>query len=256
MADEDVKTVETPTNDNQPEKAVDETVDALAEFKNSDGEFDAAKIQKLVDDKKFYRQQISKLKQTPERIEEYGKNFVLDSKFDEFVSNEENKKKIDAVFEKLDKLSLEKGMSVERNNDMRRFVLDELVASKAIDLTSAAKKEEMAQKIVSERNAAVQEAIGDVSDIKAWNENVLAWLETFCNSKAEFEMHKKLFETNSLWALSLDKIRKAQMGNRIPVIHSDPKFNQAEWDRAFSKATREEQDRMLEERAKELTKNK
>ena len=46
------------------------------------------------------------------------------------------------------------------------------------------------------------------------------------------------------------------MGNRIPVIHSDPKFSQEEWDRAFSKATREEQDKMLEERAKELTKGK
>lgn len=239
-----------PVEENQP------PVDELAEFKNSDGEFDSDKIKKLAEDKKYLRQQISKLKQLPEKIEEYGKNFVLDSKFDEFVSNEDNKKKIDTVFEKLDKLSLEKGLSVERNNDIRRFVLDELVASKAIDLTPLAKKEEMAKQIVSERNAAVQEAIGDVSDINAWNTNVLAWLETFCNSKAEYEMHKKLFETNSLWALSLNKIRQAQMGNRIPVVHSDPKFNQAEWERAFSKATREEQDKMLEERAKELTKNK
>lgn len=252
MADEEVKPVETPTE----EKPVETPVDELAEFKNSDGEFDSDKIKKLAEDKKYLRQQISKLKQLPERVEEYSKNFVLDSKFDEFVSNEENKKKIDAVFEKLDKLSLEKGLSVERNNDIRRFVLDELVESKAIDLTPIAKKEEMAKQIVAERNKSVQEAIGDVSDINAWNANVLSWLETFCNSKAEYEMHKKLFETNSLWALSLNKIRQAQMGNRIPVIHSDPKFNQAEWDRAFSKATREEQDRMLEERAKELTKNK
>lgn len=251
MADEE-KVVETPTE----ETPVETPVDALAEYRNEAGEFDAAKIQKLVDDKKYYRQQISKLKQTPESAEEYGKNFVLDSKFDEFISNEDNKKKIETVFEKLDKLSLEKGLSVERNNDMRRFVLDELVASKAIDLTPAAKKEELAQKIVSERNTAVQEAIGEVSDINAWNANVLSWLKDFCNSDAEYEMHKKLFETNSLWALSLDKIRKAQLGLRIPVVHSDAKFSQAEWDRAFSKASREEQDRMLEERAKELTKNK
>lgn len=239
-----------PVEENQP------PVDELAEFKNSDGEFDSDKIKKLAEDKKYLRQQISKLKQLPEKIEEYGKNFVLDSKFDEFVSNEDNKKKIDTVFEKLDKLSLEKGLSVERNNDIRRFVLDELVASKAIDLTPLAKKEEMAKQIVSERNKAVQESIGDVSDINAWNTNVLSWLETFCNSKAEYEMHKKLFETNSLWALSLNKIRQAQMGNRIPVVHSDPKFNQAEWERAFSKADRETQDKMLEERAKELTKGK
>lgn len=253
MADEVIKDVQ---DQEHIEEQKEEKVDALAEFKDSDGNFDAVKIQKLVDDKKFYRQQISKLKQTPQAIEEYGKNFVLDSKFDEFVSNEDNKKKIDAVFEKLDKLSLEKGMSVERNNDMRRFVLDELVESKAIDLTPMAKREEIAQKIVAERNEAVQKEIGDVSDIKAWDKNVLSWLETFCNSKAEFEMHKKLFETNSLWALSLNKIRQAQMGNRIPVVQSDGKFNQAEWDRAFHNATRAEQDKMLEERAKEMTKGK
>ena len=252
MADEEVKTVETPVE----EKPVETPADDLAEYRNDAGEFDPAKIKKLVEDKKYYRQKISKLNQTPESAEEYGKNFVLDSKFDEFISYEENKKKIDTVFEKLDKLSLEKGLSVERNNDMRRFVLDELVASNAIDLTPAAKKEEMAQKIVAERNEAIQKEIGEVSDIKAWDTNVLAWLETFCNSKAEFEMHKKLFETNSLWALSLNKIRQAQLGLRIPVVHSDAKFSQAEWDRAFSKASREEQDRMLEERAKELTKNK
>lgn len=253
MADIDDKNINTPPVD---DKNNTPPVDELAEFKNSDGDFDTEKIKKLVEDKKYYRQQISKLKQTPEKLEEYGKNFVLDSKFDEFVADENNKKKIDAVFEKLDKLSLEKGLSVERNNDMRRFVLDELVASKAIDITPLAKKEEMAQKILSERNQAVQDAIGDVSDIKSWDKNVLDWLKNFCNSDAEYEMHKKLFETNSLWALSLDKIRKAQMGNRIPVIHSDPKFNQAEWDRAFHKASKEEQDKMLEERAKEITKGK
>lgn len=252
MADEE-KVVETTTEE-QPVET--KQVDELAEFRNSDGDFDAAKIKKLADDKKYLRQQISKLKQLPEDISEYGKNFVLDSKFDEFVSNEENKKKIDAVFEKLDKLSLEKGLSVERNNDMRRFVLDELVASKAIDLTSAAKREEMAQKIVAERNEAIQNEIGEVSDINAWNNNLYDWLKGFCNSESEFQMHKKLAETNSLWALSLDKIRKAQMGLRIPVVHSDPKFNEVEWQRQFAKADRETQDKMLEERAKELTKNK
>lgn len=252
MADEE-KVVETPTEE-QPVET--KQVDELAEFRNSDGDFDAAKIKKLADDKKYLRQQISKLKQLPEDISEYGKNFVLDSKFDEFISNEENKKKIDAVFEKLDKLSLEKGLSVERNNDMRRFVLDELVASKAIDLTSAAKREEMAQKIVAERNEAIQNEIGEVSDINAWNNNLYDWLKGFCNSESEFQMHKKLAETNSLWALSLDKIRKAQMGLRIPVIQSDAKFNQAEWDRAFHKATREEQDAMLLERAKKITEGK
>lgn len=255
MNDDDSK-LNNPPQDGNPQNPPAPPADELAEYRNDDGDFDADKIKKLVEDKKYYRSQISKLKQTPEKIEEYGKNFVLDSKFDEFITDENNKKKIDSVFEKLDKLSLEKGLSVERNNDIRRFVLDELIESKAIDLTPAAKKEEMAQKIVSERNAAVQEAIGDVSDINAWNINVLAWLKNFCNSDAEYEMHKKLFETNSLWALSLNKIRQAQMGNRIPVIHSDPKFNQAEWDRAFHKASREEQDKMLKERAEELTKNK
>lgn len=249
MADEE-KVVDTPADETKPV----ETPDALAEFKDSDGNFDAAKIQKLADDKKYLRQQISKLKQLPSSVEEYGKNFVLDSKFDEFVADEANKKKIDSLFEKLDKLSLEKGLSVERNNDIRRFVLDELVESKAIDITPAAKREEMAQKMVAERNKAIQDTIGDISDINAWDKNLYDWLKGFCNSESEFTAHKKLAETNSLWALSLDKIRKAQMGLRIPVVNSDPKFNQAEWDRAFHKASREEQDKMLEERAKELTK--
>ena len=231
-------------------------VDELAEYKTADGEFDAEKIKKLAEDKKYFRQQISKLKQVPQKIEEYGKDFVLDSKFDEFVSTEENKDKIAKIFEKIDKMSLEKGIGVERNNDIRRFVLDELVENKVIDLTSAEKKAAMAQQIVDERNKSVQEAIGEVSDINAWNKNLFDWLKGFCNSDAEFEMHKKLAETNSLWALSLNKIRQAQQGNRIPVIHSDPKFSQEEWDRAFSKASREEQDKMLEERAKELTKGK
>lgn len=240
----------------QQEQQKEQQVDELAEFKNSDGDFDADKIKKLVEDKKYYRSQISKLKQTPEKIDEYGKNFVLDSKFDEFVSNEDNKKKIDTVFEKLDKLCLEKGMSVERNNDMRRFVLDELVASKAIDLTPAAQKEEMAKKIVAERNTAVQEAIGEVSDINAWNKNLFDWLKGFCNNSTEFEAHKKLAETNATWALSLNKIRQAMMGNKIPMLAPEASFSQESWDRAFHNATREEQDRLLKERAEFLTKGK
>lgn len=230
--------------------------DDLAEYRNSDGDFDTEKIRKLAEDKKYFRQQISKLKQVPQKIEEYGKDFVLDSKFDEFVSNEENKAKIDSIFEKIDKLSLEKGIGIERNNDIRRFVLDELVENKVLDLTPAEQKAAMEQQILSDRNKAIQDSIGEASDIQAWDKNLFDWLKKFCNSEAEFAMHKKLAETNSLWALSLNKMRQMQMGNRIPVIHSDPKFNQEEWDRAFHKADKETQNKMLEERAKELTKDK
>ena len=255
MADIDEKEIETQEVE-QPAAKPAAQVDDLAEYRDTNGDFDAEKIRKLADDKKYYRQQISKLKQVPQKIEEYSKDFVLDSKFDEFVSNEENKEKIAKIFEKVDKMSLEKGIGIERNADIRRLVLDELVENKVIDLTPAEKREAQAKQIVDERNAAVQEVIGDVSDINAWNKNLFDWLKNFCNSDAEYEMHKKLAETNSLWALSLNKIRQAQMGNRIPVIHSDPKFNQEEWDRAFLKASKEEQDKMLEERAKELTKGK
>lgn len=241
-------------NENSEQKETKK--DVLSDYRNEDGTLNEDKVIKLSEDRLYYRQKLSKINQTPESVDEYGKNFVLDSKFDEFVSNEENKKKIDTVFEKLDKLSLEKGLSVERNNDMRRFVLDELVASKAIDITPNAKKEEMAQKIVAERNTAIQESIGDISDISAWDKNLYDWLKTFCNSEAEFQAHKKLAETNSLWALSLDKIRKAQMGLKIPVINSEAKFSQAEWDRAFHKASRDEQDAMLLERAKKITEGK
>lgn len=230
--------------------------DDLKDYMDADGNFDAEKVRKLASDKKYYRQQISKLRQVPESVEEYSKDFVLDSKFDEFVQNEDNRKKINGIFEKLDKLSLEKGLSVERNNDMRRFVLDELIENKAIDLTSAAKKAEMEQKVLAERNSAVQESIGDISDIDAWNTQVLDWLKTFCNNSAEYELHKHLFETNSTWALSLNKMRQAMLGNRIPVIHSDPTFNEAEWQRSFLKADKDTQDKMLQARAEELTKNK
>ena len=115
---------------------------------------------------------------------------------------------------------------------------------------------ELAQKIVSERNTAVQEAIGEVSDINAWNANVLSWLKGFCNSDAEYEMHKKLFETNSLWALSLNKIRQAQLGLKIPVIHPQASYNEEQWMNVFLKSSKEEQDKLLKERAEMLTKGK
>lgn len=230
--------------------------DGLDEFRDSEGNFDAEKIKKLAEDKKYYRQQISKLRQVPQKIEEYGKDFVLDSKFDEFVSDEKNKERIDKVFEKLDKLSLEKGLGVDRNNDIRRFVLDELVDSGVIDLTSKAEKEAKLAKIVSERNDTVKKTIGETTDVEAWNGALLTWLKDFCNSEAEYKMHENLVKTNAIWALSINKMRHAMMGNRIPVAVSDPKYNEAEWNRQFRKADRETQDRMLEERAKELTKNK
>ena len=238
-----------PQNGNPP-------ADDLAEYKNAEGQFDADKIRKLAEDKKYFRSQISKLRQVPQKVEEYSKDFALDSKFDEFITNEENKKKIDTVFEKLDKLSLEKGIGVERNHDIRRFVLDQLVESKAIDLTTEAERTAADQKAIAERNTKVQEVIGEVSDINAWNEALFGWLKDFCNSEAEFQMHKKLVERNSVWALSLNKVRHAMMGNRIPVAVSEPKYNEAEWNRAFLKASKEEQDKMLEERAKMMIKNR
>ena len=230
--------------------------DELAEYKNADGEFDADKIKQLAADKKYFRQQISKLKQMPEKIEDYGKDFVLDSKFDEYVSKEENKEKLNSLFEKLDKMSMEKGIGVERNHDIRRFVLNELVESKAIDLTTEAEKAEQNQKAIDERNKAVQEVIGDVTDIQAWNKNLEDWLKGFCNSDAEFQMHKALLERNSIWALSLNKVRHAMMGNKIPVAVSDKTYSEEEWMRAFRKADKEEQDRLLEERAKIILKNR
>lgn len=253
MNEEEVKTVpQEQENAQQEEKVVDE----LAAYKTPDGDFDPEKIKKLASDKLYYRQQISKLKQMPSRIEDYGKDFVLDSKFDEFISTEENKEKIGKIFGKIDKMCMDKGIGVERNADIRRLVLDELVENKVIDLTSAEQREAQAAQIVQDRNKAVQEAIGEASNVEAWNKNLYDWLKTFCNSEAEYELHKKLADTNSLWALSLNKIRQAQLGNRIPVVHSDPKFNETEWFRVFSKADREEQDRLLQERAEMLTKGK
>lgn len=248
MNDEEVKDVDVQEQEQQK--------DELAEYKTADGDFDPAKIKKLAEDKLYYRQQISKLKQMPSKIEEYGKDFVLDSKFDEYVSTEENREKIGKIFGKIDKMCMDKGIGVERNADIRRFVLDELVENKVIDLTSAEQREAKAAQIVADRNKAVQDTIGEASNIEAWNKNLYDWLKTFCNSDSEFELHKKLADTNSLWALSLNKIRMAQLGNRIPVVHSDSKYNEAEWERAFLKADKETQDKMLEERAKELTKGK
>lgn len=247
---------DTKLNNNPGDNNGNPPADDLAEYKNEDGTFSEEKIKKLAEDKKYFRQQISKLKQMPEKIEDYGKDFVLDSKFDEFASKEENKEKIKSLFEKIDKLSMEKGIGVERNHDIRRFVMDELVEAKAIDLTTAAEKEAQNQKTIEERNKAVQEAIGELSDINAWNKNLEDWLKGFCNSDAEFQMHKSLMERNSIWALSLNKVRHAMMGNKIPVAVSEPKYSEEEWNRAFRKADREEQDRMLKERAEMLLKNR
>lgn len=242
--------------DIQGQEQQEQHIDELAEFKNSDGDFDADKIKKLVEDKKYYRSQISKLKQIPAKLEEYDADFVIDSKFDEFLSDEEHRKNVGDVLTRIDTMCLEKGIGIERNHDIKRFVLDELANKKVYDLTPAAEKKAQEEKILADRNDAIQDVIGVGTDIQAWDKNLMAWLKGFCNSEAEYEMHKKLAETNSLWALSLNKIRQAQMGNRIPVINSQASFSQAEWDRAFSKADRETQDKMLLERAKELTKNK
>ena len=231
-------------------------VDELAEYRNEDGTFSEDKIKKLAEDKKYFRQQISKLKQVPEKIEDYGKDFVLDSKFEAFAGKEENQEKLKTLFEKLDKMSLEKGIGIERNHDIRRFVLDELVAAKAIDLTTDEEKAAANQKTIEERNAKVQEVIGDATDINAWNNALCDWLKGFCNSDAEYEMHKALLERNSLWALSLNKVRHAMMGNKIPVAVSEPKYNEEEWSRAFRKADKETQDKMLQERAEMLLKNR
>ena len=252
----DENNLNTPTDTEPKTNPPAPPADELAEYRNDKGEFDSEKIKKLVDDKKFFRSQIAKMRQTPTKIEEYGKDFTLDSKFDEFVSKEENKEKINKIFEKLDKLSLEKGLGVERNHDLRRFVLDELVDNKVIDLTPESKKAEEQQKIINERNDQVRAVIGEGTDIDAWNTNLLNWVHDFCNSEGEYKMHEHLIKTNSQWALSMHKVHQAMMGNRIPVAASEPNYNEAEWQRNFVKADRETQDKMLEERAKILTKNK
>lgn len=250
---EEVKTVpQEQENTQQEEKVVDE----LAAYKTPDGDFDPEKIKKLSQDKLYYRQQISKLKQMPSRIEDYGKDFVLDSKFDEFISTEENKEKIGKIFGKIDKMCMDKGIGVERNADIRRLVLDELVENKVIDLTSAEQREAQAAQIVQDRNKAVQDAIGEASNVEAWNKSLYEWLKSFCNNESEYALHKKLAETNSTWALSLNKVRQAMMGNRIPIIAPQASFNEEQWMNVFLKSSKEEQDRLLQERAEMLTKNK
>lgn len=247
---EDDKIIENNPDPKDPPK------DELAEYRNEDGTFSEEKIKKLAEDRKYFRQQISKLKQIPEKEEEYDKDFVLDSKFDAFASKEENQAKIKTLFDKINKLSKEKGIGVERNHDIKRFVMDELVEAKAIDLASDEQKKAADQKVIDERNEAVRKEIGDVTDINAWNDALCDWLKGFCNSEAEYNMHKALLERNSLWALSLNKVRHALMGNRIPVAAPQASYNEEEWNRAFRKADREEQDRMLKERAEMLLKNR
>lgn len=247
---EDDKIIENNPDPKDPPK------DELAEYRNEDGTFSEEKIKKLAEDRKYFRQQISKLKQIPEKEEEYDKDFVLDSKFDAFASKEENQAKIKSLFDKINKLSKEKGIGVERNHDIKRFVMDELVEAKAIDLASDEQKKAADQKVIDERNEAVRKEIGDVTDINAWNDALCDWLKGFCNSEAEYNMHKALLERNSLWALSLNKVRHAMQGSRIPVAVSDSTYNETEWRRAFSKADRETQDKMLEERAKIILKNR
>lgn len=248
MNDEEVKDVDVQEQEQQK--------DELAEYKTADGDFDPAKIKKLAEDKLYYRQQISKLKQMPSKIEEYGKDFVLDSKFDEYVSTEENREKIGKIFGKIDKMCMDKGIGVERNADIRRFVLDELVENNVIDLTSTAQKEAKAAQIVADRNKAVQDSIGEASNIEAWNKSLYEWLKSFCNNESEYALHKKLAETNSTWALSLNKVRQAMMGNRIPVIHPEADFNEEQWMNVFLKSSKEEQDALLQKRAEMLTKGK
>lgn len=249
MNDDD-KIIENNPDEKDPPK------DELAEYRNDDGTFSEEKIKKLAEDRKYYRQKISQLKQIPEKEEEYDKDFVLDSKFDAFASKEENQAKIKSLFDKINKLSKEKGIGIERNHDIKRFVMDELVEAKAIDLASDEQKKAAEQKVIDERNEAVRKEIGDVTDINAWNDALCDWLKGFCNSEAEYNMHKALLERNSLWALSLNKVRHAMQGSRIPVAVSDSTYNETEWRRAFSKADRETQDKMLEERAKIILKNR
>ena len=228
----------------------------LKEYRNDQGEFDVEKIKKLDEEKKYYRTQIAKLKQLPGDKSEYGKDFAIDSKYTEYLSKEDNKKKIDDLFDKLDTMSLEKGIGIDRNHDIRRFVLDELTAMGAIDLTPEAEKQKANQQAIDDRNTKIQEAIGAGTDREAWDKGLDDWLHSFCNSEAEYALHSQLAKSNATWALSLNKMRQGLMGNRIPVIDSDPQFNQAEWDRTFAKADVDTQNKMLEERAKKLTQGK
>ena len=228
--------------------------DELKDYRNEDGTFNEDKLKQAMTEKKYYRQQISKLRNMPAKVEEYGENFALDSKFDEFVSDEKNKEKIDKVFSKLDALCFDKGINVERNHDIRRFLLDEMVESGAVDLTPKADKEAKAKADHEAYLKELQDGIGDSTNLDAWQESLLGWLKTFANSEPEYSMYENIVKNSANGALSMNKIRQAMMGNRIPIVNSDPTYNEEEWQREFNKADRDTQNKMLEERAKKLTK--
>lgn len=228
--------------------------DELKDYRNEDGTFNEDKLKQAMTEKKYYRQQISKLRNMPAKIDEYDADFNLDSKFDEYVSDENNKKKLDAVFGKLNQLCFDKGINVERNHDIRRFILDEMVESGAVDLTPKADKEAKAKADHEAYLKELQDGIGDSTNLDAWQESLLGWLKTFANSETEYSMYENIVKNSANGALSMNKIRQAMMGNRIPIVNSDPTYNEEEWQREFNKADRDTQNKMLEERAKKLTK--
>ena len=228
--------------------------DELKDYRNEDGTFNEDKLKQAMTEKKYYRQQISKLRNMPAKVDEYNENFALDSKFDEYISDENNKKKLDDVFGKLDQLCFDKGINVERNHDIRRFILDEMVESGAVDLTPKADKEAKAKADHEAYLKELQDGIGDSTNLDAWQESLLGWLKTFANSEPEYSMYENIVKNSANGALSMNKIRQAMMGNRIPIVNSDPTYNEEEWQREFNKADRDTQNKMLEERAKKLTK--
>lgn len=246
--------------DDTPQPQTPPQNDGLDEYRNDDGEFDVDKIRKLAEDKKYYRQQISKLKQMPDKMEAYSKDFVLDSKFDNFLQKAENKDKINTIFEKLDKLSMEKGINVERNHDIRRFVLDELVENGAIDLTTDDQRKAEYDKIVAERDSRIKEVLGEMTDMDAWTKNLIDFVEKHCGSDAVFAKEKDLIKTNASWALHINSLLHGSKGLSLPPAISDEHFNEAEWQKAFHKAQLandyETQDRMLIERAQKIMKAK
>lgn len=233
--------------------SVQET-DELKDYRNEDGSFNEDKLKQAMTEKKYYRQQISKLRNMPAKIEEYDADFNLDSKFDEYVSDENNKKKLDDVFGKLNQLCFDKGINVERNHDIRRFLLDEMVESGTVDLTPKADKEAKAKADHEAYLKELQDGIGDSTNLDAWQDSLLGWLKTFANSETEYSMYENIVKNSANGALSMNKIRQAMMGNRIPIVNSDPTYNEEEWQREFNKADRDTQNKMLEERAKKLTK--
>lgn len=238
--------------ENKP-SSVQET-DELKDYRNEDGTFNEDKLKQAMTEKKYYRQQISKLRNMPAKIEEYDADFNLDSKFDEYVSDENNKKKLDDVFGKLNQLCFDKGINVERNHDIRRFILDEMVENGTVDLTPKADKEAKAKADHEAYLKELQDGIGDSTNLDAWQESLLGWLKTFANSETEYSMYENIVKNSANGALSMNKIRQAMMGNRIPIVNSDPTYNEEEWQREFNKADRDTQNKMLEERAKKLTK--